>query len=157
MKPADYARTLRRFADRPSMACSELAGILPATLPGFFLRVLAAPKGDPEDQKIGWALAHPSHLGGAKAHPIKAIPFSRLREKVPKADEGALALGPVWGGGGRTKRPEGSARWIAPIPLQAMDGLSAEPGRPQRTSAQRRRHTRVPFLLVTSLWASKEK
>ena len=27
---------------------SELAGILPATLPGFFLRVLAAPKGDPE-------------------------------------------------------------------------------------------------------------
>ena len=26
---------------------SELAGILPATLPGFFLRVLAVPKGDP--------------------------------------------------------------------------------------------------------------
>jgi len=43
-----------------------LAGILPATLAGFFLRVLAAPKGDPEDQKIGWALAHRSHIGGPR-------------------------------------------------------------------------------------------
>ena len=48
------------------MACSELAGILPATLPGFFLRVLAAPKGDPEDQKIGRALAHRSRVGGPR-------------------------------------------------------------------------------------------
>ena len=59
-------------------------------------------------------------------------------------------------GGGRTTRPEGSARWIAPIPLRAMDGPSAEPGRPQRTRDSGR-VTRVPFLLVTSLCTGKEK
>ena len=41
--------------------------------------------------------------------------------------------GPVWRGEWWTTRPAGSARWIAPIPLQAMDGLSAEPGRRSRT------------------------
>jgi len=45
----------------------------------------------------------------------------------------AAQRGPLWRGEWRTIRPGGSARGIAPIPLQARDGLSAEPGRQSRS------------------------
>ena len=58
------------------------------------------------------------------------------------------------------KKPAGAARWIAPRSLRHTDvpsanlrsALATSPGRSPATA-----NVRVPFLLVTSLWASKEK
>ena len=50
MKPADCASALRRFADGTSMADSELARILRATLRAFSSAHSPRPRG-PEDQE----------------------------------------------------------------------------------------------------------
>ena len=71
-----------------------------------------------------------------------------------------LDLEPVWGGGGWTDK----ARAIARVSAMDRAHFAARQGwRVSETPAARsepgeaRRPTRVPFLLVTSLWASKEK
>ena len=101
------------------------------------------PKPKQSSYRVG--LGPPLSPRWAKAHPIK---------------QRRCALDPGPRVGRRRaaeKAPKGSARGIAPIPLQAMDGLSAEPGRPQRTSAQRRRRTRGALLFGYFLVGKQEK
>jgi len=118
---------------------SELAGILPATLRAFSFAHSPRHRGPREEQSAAVPAAeeraaprtrcpHPGPL--PQAGEGDGVPSPVCGRRCRRRMRALLILGPVWGGEGRPKRPEGSARGIAPIPLQAMDGLSAEPGRP---------------------------
>ena len=155
------ARRLKRGRSGGSLtarpcADSERARIVRAPLTGFFLRSSPRPRGNPGRAKRG----RPGRRSSGKETNETLSRASSRRRPGPSTFLFLLTWVPLWRGGGRTERPalragerEGSRsfRCRAGMPCQR------NPGRPQRTVAQRRRDTEGAFLLVTSLWASKEK
>src|SRR3954471_23733450 len=72
----DCASALRRFADRPSMACSKRTRLLRVPLTGFFLRALAATERDPGNQKQSNTSVVPAKAGTQRLR--SALAFGTL-------------------------------------------------------------------------------
>ena len=135
----DFARTLRRFADGTSV-CRQRTGPHPAGHPsGFSLRVLAAAQGDPGKKKSAAVLA-----AEAVQRRCARLLLRLLISSPCDAAEG--------GRSGPKGRRDGSRRF------RCGPGMARQRNPAARSEpAAGGRVTRVPFLLVTSLWASKEK
>ncbi len=154
--PRDYASRLRGSPGAHPCALVELAGILPAiavaTDPAPARRGREGP-GKSESAAVPAAEAVRT-VRRASTHPL-----SRSRER-------ARVRAGSWVPSEKRRRANGTAACTARgrrdgsrrFGQQAMDGLWAEPVRPQRTLAVGEgADPRVPFSLVTFFWASKEK